>query len=458
MVQIGEILVDDSVVDGLAVAVIPVVGFGPGIEVRKHVFQIGDAVFGSLDVIVAKILGEGSGVERLGELLLAVAQGRIGRRLAQPLRGDRILRLGAPGEKRRIVPLHQKPVVNPEPRRRHPHAALEIARLGDIVETGVIHDRRGRSRLAGERGAPQRIHGDHGRCAHVVHEAQAMPDLVRKHIPQGVADDLLRNLLLPHARISRRGLYEKPVVDQLDHIVIKIDRGADDLAAARIGPRGAHSILNRHRGIPHARIFEVVGVEFRVVLGKKPRLDGIAETDLLEKFAPLIHPFDDVRKPRAGKITVDVKDDRLDRVHQFPAPVGFDVRGLQPPAVGIPYRTGPLGRGRIEHLARRKNGDAAVGDPGADGKAVEQQDGTCGSDRNRHIPQPALRDRHPVIQTAADRNVIRKGLDSGHVGLLLFERLLAFEASRKRVLAVFVERRQPLVIADKQIRGVHDHR
>ena len=91
-------------------------------------------------------------------------------------------------------------------------------------------------------------------------------------------------------------------------------------------------------------------------------------------------------------------------------------------------------------------------------QAVEQQDGSCGSDRNRHIPQPALRDRHPVIQTAADRNVIRKGLDSGHVGLLLFERLLAIEPSRKRVLAVFVERRQPLVIADKQIRGVHDHR
>ena len=56
------------------------------------------------------------------------------------------------------------------------------------------------------------------------------------HIPERVARFLAVNVCVAGRRVNLGGLNEKPVVDQLHSIVVKIYCGVYDLTAPRVGP------------------------------------------------------------------------------------------------------------------------------------------------------------------------------------------------------------------------------
>lgn len=85
-------------------------------------------------------------------------------------------------------------------------------------------------------GRTERIDRNDRRCAHVVHEAETVADLVRDDIAEGVAQDFVRKFRLTDLVIDRGGLYEPPFVDQPHDVVIDIHRSVQDFAAAGIDP------------------------------------------------------------------------------------------------------------------------------------------------------------------------------------------------------------------------------
>ena len=461
MADVTDILADDALVNVGPVGVVAVLVLHPVVQIGEDVAQVADAVLRSLHGVVAEILGLRAGIEH-GALLLAVAEHGIGGGLGDPPRRDLVDLLGRCGvEDRRIEPFDSVVVVDAETGRRHPHAPLHVARLGHVVEARIVHDRGGRAVFLRERRRAQRIDRNDGRSAHVVHESQAMPDLVGHHVAQGVVHHLAGQFHAAHRLVGLGRLDEAPVVHQLDNVVEHVDRGVDDLAAARIDPRGPHSVGDADGRIADARIFDVVGVELRVVLRKLTGLDGLFESDAFERLVPLLDGLENGLAPALGEIGVDVEDDRFLGPDELPAAVGRLVRRLDAPAVGVAEQLGLLLPLAEKNLPGGENRHAAIDEARLVRRFGQQHERARHNGRERHVGGNLLApgfERVGIAQVAADHDVVLEGADLPEERLV---RLVARRAGHPpvvEVLSVGVERRQSLVVAQEEVRRIENDR
>ena len=405
--------------------------------------------------MVAEVLRLRTGVERTPELLFAETVDRIGGGLGDPFRSDGILFRGRRRVGQRSVePFHGVVVVETEPRRGKFDAPLPVARLGHVVETGVVHDRRGRAVALGERRRTERIDRYDRRRAHVVHVAQAVSDLVRQHIAEPVADHLFGDRYGTDALVGLRGLYEKPVVEQFHHVVVNVNRGVEYLAAARIDPRGPHRIGNGDRRVADARIFDVVGIEPGIVRRIGFRDDGMLETDAFERLVPLLDRLEDMLFPHLRKSVVDIEHDRLLRRHLLTALPRLRIRRLQPPAVGIIDHPGALLAFAEKHLPGRKDRHAAVGDARPVGLAGQQHQRTGHHSRQRPVPdqrRAAPAERKNVAQRTAHHDIVAESLDLAQHRTLLPEGLFQLVS---RVKPVLRKGRHLFHVGHEQVRNV----
>ena len=261
-----------------------------------------------------------------------------------------------------------------------------------------------------------------------MHESQAVSHLVRQHIAEPVEQHLVGQIYLPDALVGLRGLHEDHPVEHLHDIVEDVDRGVEDLAAARIDPRGTHSVGDGRWSVAQAGIFDVVGVEFRIVLGVGQRLHGVFEPDLGEELVPLRDALIDRGLPLLGEIRVDVEDDRLDGLDLLAAFPGLRVRRLQPPAVGQVNGLHALFLVAVQVFPGGEYRHAAVGDAGAVGLFVEQHQRPGHDSRQRFVVHDLLlrhgvRHRIGVAQRALHREVVGERFDAVQRRELLFERL-----------------------------------
>ena len=187
-----------------------------------------------------------------------------------------------------VEPLHGVLVVETHAGRHHADAALVVAGLCHVVEAGVVHDRVGRAVFLRERRRVERIDGNGRRRSHVVHEAQAVSDLVREDVAQGTAHDRVGDVHRADVGVGGCGLQEAPAVQSLTMSWYTIT-DAVMISPVGIVPRGAHGVLERQRGVADAGVFQVVGDRTR---GPPPGggsrdLNDVLEADLLEGVVPL---------------------------------------------------------------------------------------------------------------------------------------------------------------------------
>ena len=184
---------------------------------------------------------------------------------------------------------------------------------------------------------------------------------MRRHVTEGLHQQLFGNVGRADALVDLRGLQETPGRGQPDHVVVNQDRGVDDLARRGIDPRRPHRILDLRRHVTDAGIFEVVGIERGVVGREIPHLDGIGEPDPPESVVPAQHTAADGSFPGRREEAVEVEHDRLDGLHPLPAGISRRIGGLQPPAVG--QRVGLRRRTVGNPLLRgEEHSDTLVGD------------------------------------------------------------------------------------------------
>ena len=241
-----------------------------------------------------------------------------------------------------------------------------------------------------------------------------------------------------------------------------VDRGVEYLAAARIDPRGTHGVGDGYRCVAQAGVFDVVGIELRVVFGVGQRLHGVLEPDFGEKLVPLHDALIDCGLPLFGEIRVDVEDDRPDGFDLLAALPGLRVRRLQPPAVGQVEGLHALLLVTVEVFPGGEYRHAAVGDAGAVGLLVEQHqraghDGGQGLVVHDFLLRHGVRHRVGVAQRALHREVVGERLDAAQRRELLLERLAEARRPRTAVSPEVRERRQLLDVAHEEVRDVDDH-
>ena len=458
MVQVADILREHLVVEGAPLGEIGVLGADPGVHVAENVFQIGDAVARGLHGVVAQILRLRTGIDRAAELLLAETVDRIGGGPGYPFRSDGIF----VGSRRsvghgRVEPFHGIVVVEAETRRGELHAALPIPGPGHVVEASVVHDRGGRAVLLRERRRAERIDRNHRRGAHVVHVTQAMADLVGHDVAQSVADHLLGNRHGAHALVGLRRLDEQPVVQQFHHVVVDIDRSVEYLAAARIDPRRPHGVGDGDRRVANARILDVVGIEFGIVLRIGLCGDGVFKSDAPERLVPLIDGLENMLFPHLRESVVNVENDLFLRRDPLAALPGIHVRRLQPPAVGVVDHLGTLLALAEKHLAGREHRHAAVGDARTVRLAGQQHQRTGHHGRQRLVldqRRAAAGERENIAQRTAHHHIVAESLDFAQHRTLLLKGLLQLES---RIKSVLREGRHLLHVGHEQVRDVDHH-
>ena len=306
--------------------------------------------------------------------------------------------------------------------------------------------------------APEAVHGDGGGGAHVVHQAQAVSHLVADDILQGIAQFFLGQVQGAHAFIGLGGLDKHPLGYQADDVVVHIDRGVDNLTGAGIHPGGPHGVLDAHGFVADAVVFDVVGVEGRIFLGRGeiPRHHGVLEADAPERLAPGIHGRADVGLPPFRECGVDIKDDGFDGLHQLPAQPGGAVAGLHTPAV---HQIHVLGGGAdIGHsLAPGEEvADAGIGGAGLVGILRQQEERAGDQGRERlvvnYFPPGLVGCRKAVAARDRHRDIVVKGLRVRYVGILFLVFLVQFVGF---VRGPAHKGREPFVVFQQEPGHVH---
>ena len=467
MVDVGQVLVEQVFVHRLAGREVVVVLAVPLVQVLHDVFEVPDAVLRSAHVVVAEVLGQRRGIERVEYLLLAVAVDRVAGVRADEVVEPGLLLFGSLGVGQvGVEPLHGVLVVETHAGRHHADAALVVAGLCHVVEAGVVHDRVGRAVFLRERRRAERIDGNGRRRSHVVHEAQAVSDLVREDVAQGAAHDRVGDVHRADVGVGGCGLQEAPAVQEFDDVVVHHHRRRDDLARAGIVPRGAHGVLERQRGVADAGVFQVVGIELGVLLrgGVVADLDDVLEADLLEGVVPLFDTLAGVGFPRLGEVRVEVEDDGFHRLDQLAALISLDILGLHAPVAGVvDGQRAAVHVRREAGLARHEDVHARVGDARTHLLLGEQQQ-RAGDEGREGALVLDLADHRAVrvgygggvAQVALDGHVVLESLDVAQMAVRLLERRGAREGLVAEG-AVRVERRQIVVVLHEEVRHVDHH-
>ena len=338
--HVAEILGNQLVVQFVAVFVEFVV-IHPFGNVGEDVFQVLDAVVAGLDGVVAQVLGQRARVVHAHELLTAVAVERIACFFVNPFLCDGFLFLHAfvAGDGG-VEPLDGIIIIHAQVGRGQ--FQTFVAGLRHIVVAGVIHDGWGGAVFLREGGVAQRIHRIGVGGGHVVHESQRVSHFMGGHIDEGLVETVLRQFLGAHGLVHLRCLDKAPLRHQFDHVVVNDNGSVDNLAGRGVYPARPHGIGHARRNVADAGVFQIVGVEFRVVDGKIFDADGILEADGLESFVPIKHAFTDGRLPMLREIRVEIEDDGLHGLYQLAALPGLPIRRLQPPAVGVSVNRGAV--------------------------------------------------------------------------------------------------------------------
>ena len=219
-----------------------------------------------------------------------------------------------------------------------------------------------------------------------------------------------------HVGVSLSGLYEEPVADELDEVVIDIDGGHEYLTGARVDPRGSHGVAYVDGSVAYAVVLDVVRVELRVVGREVTGDDGsLQSTFFLEHLAPLVDGLHDVGTPLGGERRVDIEDDGLRYLDHLAALPGSSITGLQVPAVGIVDGHG-RGRGIAQLFATGEEvADAVVSHARPVRLLLEQHDGAghlcCKGLVLQHRGAVAGQGEG-IGKGRLDRDIVGKGLDA----------------------------------------------
>ena len=211
---------------------------GPFGERFHHAAQIEQTVVGGFHHVVAEVFGQGVGV--VVATLAAEPQTRVVRD-----RGHReavehvalfafILRVGivsvAPTDGPFVVIVHA---------REDTGFADVVFGLRHVVETCIVHDRRGVTVLFHPRFVAQFFYRRGAAGAHVVAKAEGVADFVRRDEANELSHEFFVKFRLASARIEGADLRLVPVVQQFHHVVIPTDVAFDDLTRTRVVHIGA---------------------------------------------------------------------------------------------------------------------------------------------------------------------------------------------------------------------------
>ena len=232
---------------------------------------------------------------------------------------------------------------------------------------------------------------------------------------QRLLENVVGQLLAAHAFVDLRSLHETPRIGQPHHVVVHQHRGIDDLARARIDPRGAHGVGHGRRDIADAGVFQVVGVEIGIVFREILDVHDVFEPDLLEGLVPAQDAAADRFAPQRGECVVEVEDDRLDRLHEFTAFPRLHIFGLEVPAVDDREVLDGLFFAVDARQAGQEDADPVVGQTRPHRLLGQQQD------RARHfhghrlvlfeLHQTQQAGRYRVGEVRLDRDVVLERLD-----------------------------------------------
>ena len=255
-----------------------------------------------------------------------------------------------------------------------------------------------------------------------MHEPKRVTDLVSDDILESFGDDAVGHGSGAGSRVYLRRLHESPVVDGVDDIVVDQNRGVDDFACPRVGPRGSHGILYVGGKIADARITEVVGVEVRVALGKVHRLQHILEANPLESLVPPQDAGLDGTLPQRGKGVLDVIHNGLDRLGKPTCEIGGRVFRFYPP----PLHKGAFLDGSLcfHFFVNEKHADARVAQSGRHLLLGQKGEGEVDTDGDRiiaHRRTVLARKTDEVVPIHLHAGILLKSLKGSDAREVFFE-------------------------------------
>ena len=272
------------------------------------------------------------------------------------------------------------------------------------------------------------------------------------------ADDVVGHPLRAYAGIDLCGLAETPVVDQLDNVVVYDDRSVDNLARRGIDPRGPHRIGDLCRDEADTRVFQVVRIEFGVVLREIADLHDILEADFFKGLVPAFDAFFGRFAPQGGECVVEVEDDRFHGFYQFAASPSCRIRRLDVPTVDHRVAGDLVGVGVEVGAAGEKDSDTGVGHARTHLLFGEHHDAARHAHRERVVllQQDQLHQvgRYRVGEHGFDADVVLEGFDFPEGGAAAVERRRDVDAAHR---AAF-DRRQRLIIRREEVGCIEDHR
>ena len=144
-----------------------------------------------------------------------------------------------------------------------------------------------------------------------------MTDFVGGCITDGFAHHVVVEYLATYSWVYRSCLYETPVVEQRNDVVVPNDVTGKDFARTRVHMAGSHGVGCGCCSVFEATVTHVVRVEVRVVFRIIHSFDGVFETGGLESCIPVFYSLMDGRAPLFGESGIYVEHDGFLRFHQF---------------------------------------------------------------------------------------------------------------------------------------------
>ena len=281
-----------------------------------------------------------------------------------------------------IAPLDCHEVIGTNVGRHDLHA---VARLSDIVETGIVHDaRRCAHHPAGEGGGTERVGGIGCRSNHVMSESEGMSHLMAGNETDGIADEFVRQVKSTGTWVGGRCLHTNPLADERLHVVPPDDVRLQNLAGARVESGRTHGICLFGGSIGEDRITHVVTFNIKGVV-RHNDTHGIFEPSPFEGFVPIENALCDIRTQMGGHCTANVERDGLHWLHQFSTHISQGVTGHETPTgdvVGVFHLllTVTIDEGRCGEIAH-----TPVFTTGAHRFVGQQHDGCADHNRQVHL-------------------------------------------------------------------------
>ena len=212
VIQVQSPLIDDGIVE-VGCLVVVLVGLAvecPVHEVGHDTLEVLDAEGGGLDGVVAEVFGEGTRVDGSAPVLcfavtvfLTIMTGK---------ESSQFLLLVGAGREPTVAPLYRHEVVGSDVGGHDLHT---VARLGDVVETGIVHDaRRGAPYPVGEGGGTERVSGIGCRGYHVVAKSERVSHLMAGNETDGIANEFVGKDEGTCPWVGGRGLHPNPLADE----------------------------------------------------------------------------------------------------------------------------------------------------------------------------------------------------------------------------------------------------